>query len=701
MILLNKIKLTNFLSHASTEVEFSNEQKLLISGNSGSGKSSIIDAIIWALYNRGRSDNRSLIRRGATTARVILFINDNDVSYKIERSINRAGKHEFDLLKKEEEKWVPLNISGIKNNQDFLENKILKSSYLLFINSIAYPQDNQENFIRQTAAKRKDILLEIIKANSYDEYYALAKDKLSKINSEISSLNSLVGEKMSSIQVDKVEAEKLPALTEEWALAKKELNEIKEKIKKSEEADINNKEIKFKIESIDKEVASLENEIKEKELSMAEKEKEIADVNNIDVEVLKVKVNELIVKRMILGELERVQSVHTEWSAKTVELLKEKPSNNIEGLNSEIIGLNNNLIKLISQKNDICPETNKVCPIEKKDKEERIGELSLLLIEKQKALNEQKIEIDEFALKIKELGVEPVVEQLKITEIKGAIATLEPYEKQFVQYQGLKEAISARTEQIGMLVAAISGIKERIKILFNDKNSLGLNVDPFAAGQKNSYLTQQEKINERYMDLTKRVTVAEISERRISESEKGIIEEKQKISEAELNKENVELIKEAFSTNGIKALITDMVIPQLEDRINIVLSSLSNFRIKLETQRDAISSESVIEGLFIDIINDQGETFDLENFSGGEKTKIITAISEGLASMQNIGFRLLDEHIVGLDAETIESFVGAMASIRHRFSQLICISHISQIAETFEDVIHITKKDGVSTIKFR
>ena len=699
MILLNKIKLTNFLSHALTEVEFSNEQKLLISGNSGSGKSSIIDAIIWALYNQGRSDNRSLIRRGASTARVVLFINDDDISYKIERSINRAGKHEFDLLKKEEEKWVPLNISGIKNNQDFLENKILKSSYLLFINSIAYPQDNQENFIRQTAAKRKDILLEIIKANSYDEYYALAKDKLSKINSEISSLNSLVGEKMSSIQVDKVEAEKLPTLIEECALAKKELNEIKEKIKKSEEADIKNKEIKFKVESIDKEVTSLENEIKEKESSMAEREKEIADVNNIDVEVLKVKVNELIVKRMILGELEKAQGIHTEWSAKMVELLRKKPSNNLIELGTEMANLNDELIRIMSSKVELCPELNKSCPVSQRHKDEKINNTSTLHIEKKKIFNEQKIKINEFELRAKELGPEPIIEQSKIIETKEIIVALELYEKQFVQYQGLKETIKTRTEQIGMLVAAISGIKERIKILFNDKSSLGFDVDPFAAGQKNSYLTQQEKINERYMDLTKRVAIAEVAERRMGESEKSIVDEKQKISEVELNKENVELIKEAFSTNGIKALITDMIIPQLEDRINTVLSSLSNFRIKLETQRDAISSESVIEGLFIDIINDQGETFDLENFSGGEKTKIITAISEGLASMQNVGFRLLDEHIVGLDSETIEGFVGAMASIRHRFNQLICISHISQIAETFEDVIHVTKKDGVSTIQ--
>ena len=64
MILLKKITLFDFLSHSDTEIDFEPDQNVLIDGKSGSGKSSIVEGLIWALYGKGRSDNKSLIKKG-------------------------------------------------------------------------------------------------------------------------------------------------------------------------------------------------------------------------------------------------------------------------------------------------------------------------------------------------------------------------------------------------------------------------------------------------------------------------------------------------------------------------------------------------------------------------------------------------------------------------------------------------------------
>ena len=176
MILLNEVKLKNFLSHGNSSVTFKDNHQMLIDGDSGAGKSSIIDAIVWCLYGRGRSDNRSLIKNGEKTASVILILKDvredlDGVQYfRIERAMTVKGKHELKVSSKLQSNtdlkagkkitpYKPIKVNGLKNIQEYLERQILNSSYLLFINSIVYPQDGSENFVKQTASKRKDILL--------------------------------------------------------------------------------------------------------------------------------------------------------------------------------------------------------------------------------------------------------------------------------------------------------------------------------------------------------------------------------------------------------------------------------------------------------------------------------------------------------------------------------------------------------------
>ena len=64
MMIIEEVKLKNFLSHGDTTVSLQDGQKVLIDGASGAGKSSIVDALVWGLYGEGRSDNRSLIKKG-------------------------------------------------------------------------------------------------------------------------------------------------------------------------------------------------------------------------------------------------------------------------------------------------------------------------------------------------------------------------------------------------------------------------------------------------------------------------------------------------------------------------------------------------------------------------------------------------------------------------------------------------------------
>jgi len=135
----------------------------------------------------------------------------------------------------------------------------------------------------------------------------------------------------------------------------------------------------------------------------------------------------------------------------------------------------------------------------------------------------------------------------------------------------------------------------------------------------------------------------------------------------------------------------------LEERINIVLKQMSDFRIRLDTQKALADEEGVKEGLFITVINDHGEELPFQSYSGGEKVKITVAISEALASLMNqVGFRIMDENIVSLDRESTEGFVKVLTKLQDKFPQLFVISHLQEVKDIFEKKITINKLNGIS-----
>jgi len=185
----------------------------------------------------------------------------------------------------------------------------------------------------------------------------------------------------------------------------------------------------------------------------------------------------------------------------------------------------------------------------------------------------------------------------------------------------------------------------------------------------------------------------------IDQTKKEVKEMNSKNKKLVVDKESLELILLAFGQKGIRSMVIDYVVPQLEEKINNILAKLSDFRVIIDTQKSGLSKDTVLEGLFIDVVNERGEIFNFDNYSGGEKLKIVIAISEALSEIQNIGFRILDEVFFALDDESLEKFAEVMLALQERFPQLICISHLKNIKDLFDDQIEIVKINGDSIIK--
>jgi exonuclease SbcC len=95
-----RLRLSGFLSYRDpVELDFSQFDLACISGSNGAGKSSLLDAMTWALFGVARKSDDSLINSGATAAEVVYEFSYEDNTYRIQRTKtrNKATVLEFSI----------------------------------------------------------------------------------------------------------------------------------------------------------------------------------------------------------------------------------------------------------------------------------------------------------------------------------------------------------------------------------------------------------------------------------------------------------------------------------------------------------------------------------------------------------------------------------------------------------------------------
>lgn len=699
MIFLKKIELNNFLSHSDTVLELKPNQKLLIDGVSGSGKSTVVDGLVWCLYGKARTANRSLIKSGTSTASVVVVLEDDDKSYRIVRSISSKGKHELEIFEKEPKAktFKPSKVSGIKNLQDYLEKQILRSSYLLFINSIVYPQENVENFVRQPATKRKDLILEIINAGDYDEMLDKSKKALTdkrvarevtksrkdEKNSLFESLNELASNLVEYTETDKNKKAVLADIEEKLKVANDKMNEVQ----------VRSMVYKEKVDRI--EVAKKElNSLIEKEHSL---NFNIGELKSLNVSELKSEVSNL---PLVKAELERLYQQIIDfntWNGKMMDIVKQTPAS--IDYDSQIDRVNKQIVAIMMEKIELCPELSKECPILMTKRNDRIAQMDSDV----KRLKGEKEDLatlrEEHKHKIEALGEAPILPENDVINIaKNKIALLETKNLKLKEFEVKISSIPALEKDLEETSKKISELTTEVNKFVEEKGESTKDDMQKACDEFNELNLKRAAVNIEISDNIAKLTLASEAARKLGRYKEDVVDLTCEEGKLDVEIEALETIKEALGPNGIRAIVIDLIIPQLEDKINNILSKLSEFRVKLETQKGGVGEKVVLEGLFINIINDQGEEFDFENYSGGERLKIVVAISEALSEVQKIGFRILDELFIGLDEESTEKFAMVMTSLQEKFQQMVCISHLRGIKDLFDDKITVTKINGNSKI---
>ena len=188
MITFKKIRYKNFLSSGNlfTEIDFQKNHTNLIIGTNGAGKSTMLDALTFVLFNKPF--------RKINKPQLVNTVNEKDCLVEIEFSVNnrdyliRRGikPNIFDI----EVNGNPLHKeSDDRANQRILEENILKVNYKSFTQIVILGSSAFVPFMQLTTANRREVIEDLLDIRIFSVMNGLIKDYIRTKKDQIKSLN--------------------------------------------------------------------------------------------------------------------------------------------------------------------------------------------------------------------------------------------------------------------------------------------------------------------------------------------------------------------------------------------------------------------------------------------------------------------------------------------------------------------------------
>ena len=252
MINFQKIRYKNFLSTGNqfTEINFQQNSTNLIVGTNGSGKSTILDALTFVLFNKPfRKINKPQLVNSVNEKDCVVEIefDANGRQYLIRRGIK---PNLFDIVM---DGSILHKEADDRSNQRILEQNILKLNYKSFTQIVILGSSTFVPFMQLTTANRREVIEDLLDIRIFSSMSSLIKENLRYEKDQIKSLDL-----------------KKQTLKEKAKMQIEFIEELENRGKQQIES--NSK----KIDDLDEEivVANLENQKKQEELESKVEEQE-------------------------------------------------------------------------------------------------------------------------------------------------------------------------------------------------------------------------------------------------------------------------------------------------------------------------------------------------------------------------------------------------------------------------------------------
>ena len=634
MIIFHTLRFKNFLASGNvfTELKLDAYQSTLIVGKNGGGKSTMIDGICFALFGKPfRNINKS---------QLVNSINRKDCMVELEFSIGkkqylvRRGikPNVFEIFADE----VLLDqTAAMKDQQDVLENNILKLNYKSFTQIVILGSAAFIPFMQLPAGVRREIIEDVLDIKIFSSMKDVAQKRLAilKIN-----IDNLENELKLTLQKAKIQDSYIKTLENDQTTR---IQELEERIA-DEETEIRLINTYLAVAQEDKQLLDTQVEVGKREIKTKSdgKKKELEHV-------ISVKKN-------------RLQESLAEEKVKTSSVISDFNVN----MNNEIIDINKQIRKLLLDvqllgvdksehqlsvrqleqagkdciaeqefyiENDTCDTCKQ--NIDATFKTEYLGKL-------EQQIKESTKEIHQHHLAIKKITEE--IEESKKTESGLRTDVLEitaRYEKDIQDFKGESDY---KMEQI--VIAGETSITEFQTQLTDHIESVNVKIQEFVDSMQGQVDAMKTEISEHKANIQakeKSITQWNQEKNSLNSNTGNIDEERGKLKsmakEMKLlgeqkttmheDRHYLDIALSLLKDSGIKTTVVDKYLPAINTLINKYLKEMDLF---VEFTLDKEFNE-VIKSRFRD-------EFSYANFSEGEKQRIdlsITLVFRDIAKMKN------------------------------------------------------------------
>ena len=661
-------------------IDFSKLNGLVgIFGKNYSGKSSIIDAALFGLFNttsKGERKNVHIINQNQEKALCKLEVSVGDDLYKISRSLEKtktSAKTDLDFTR------YALGVHPESKNgetRNATDENIRNTFGTLndFMMTSLSAQNSSFGFINEGSTKRKEILAKFLDLQVFDQMHKLAKAESAELRGVIKHLNSSDSEK-------------------KLKRARAELSEILEDIET--QRDLCDRH-RVRLEVLLQEQQSIHDQVEaasQKPIDIvdiqSQRSRAIAALSKAEKQLEGYKV-EYESKMSQIGDLEFLlpqldeQAKHAQEEMNAYNLIVSQISvvqPEVKRLVRQIDNLQSKIDMLHDHEYD--PDCEFCCNNEFVKAAEQ-AKIDIVVMKNRK--DDKTSELTNLKLKGSLFDAEDL--RCKIENYSDTMQSIEDLRS---VYETIELKIKNAKTEIEMNSQKIERLDENIAY-YND------NIEAYE---------NLESLRRDLKAITKTVDLKKAEIKKCDDKVLGYMSEKGSAVRAiEEAKENIEKIKEAerdyiaydvfvqaTHANGISYEVIKSMLPVINSEIQKILSPIVEFNVFFDNEGDKLE---------IYLQHPKYDPRPLSMGSGAEKTIASMAVRLALVSISSLPKSqvfILDEPATALDADHMEGFVRLLQMIKSQFKTVLLITHLESLKDVVDTTIEIDKVDGYAKVK--
>jgi exonuclease SbcC len=677
-----KLLLKNIRSYEDQEVNFP-EGSLLLSGEIGSGKTTILLAIEYALFGlQPGQKGSSLLRNSSSIGEVNLTLEVDGKEVTIERKLRRGSKsvtNEYAAITINDEK-SEISTTELKTKiLDILgyPQEFVKKNNLLYRYTVYTPQEEMKQIILEDSETRLNVLRHIFGIDKYKRIRENLQIFLVKLKDDVKSLQT----ELRFMDEDKV---KLSLKKQFLVTLGLRLNEKQFQFS----------ELVTKRKSIELEMTDAERGIREREVFEKEVEKTKIVIGTKKELISSITRESTEISKSIADNLEPFRQ--EEYDYIISELNKKKTE--ISSLNSAFIQLSGQISSIEQKIKENTAKKDRIfsieiCPTCLQDVSE---------VHKRNIQNETEGEIVDLRKKLESLRREYLDASTAIDLVLSQRASFEERKTVLEIARARSSFMAQARKRLDEIVKNRESLEGDIKLLSAHMDGLKEHILSFSR-YTNVFRLKQEELKKAFMEeKNAEIAMAEVrKEMEITNRDIGQIEDTIKKSEEKKIKLAELQDLQDWLTNQFSNLI------EFTER-NVLLKLRREFSNLFNSWFHILAGDSFevqLDETFTPLVM-QGEVeMDYGFLSGGERTSVALAyrlalnqiINSVLSKVKTRDIVILDEPTDGFSDSQIDKMRDVLEQLN--VDQLIIVSHEQKIESFVDNILRLRKEGNISTIE--